>query len=159
MGSHKSVILGSPTPSGGTGPSSAQFPATLGQLPAGDSFSVVEASGQEWLLEKSTELEASHIIKASAGTLRSATIRLDSTAPTNTYYIQLYNSTTVPADTAAQFVGMKVQHSSGIDDRIIFDMAEKGVRFTTGIVVAVSTTPFVKTISGSYIDLEGAEYK
>ena len=144
--------------SGATVVTTTQLPTVLGQQAASGSLSVVESRDQEWLLSASTALEASRIIKASAGTLRALTVRLDSTAGSATFYVQLYNSATLPADGAARLAGMKVVHTSGTDDRLVFDFAEHGIRFSAGIVVALSTTPFTKTIAGAFLDVEGAEY-
>jgi hypothetical protein len=66
MGSHKSVILGSPAPSGGAGPSSTQFPATLGQKTMANSLAVVVASDQTAIPVSSTQLPTTIGQKAAA---------------------------------------------------------------------------------------------
>lgn len=109
---------------------------------------------------KSSALEASHIIKASAGTLLNGIIRLDSTAPTGTYYIQVLNAASVPANGAVTHLitPKKIQHITGTDDTYVFDRnisaIYSGVSASTGIVVVLSSTEFTLTISGSYLSVD-----
>ena len=52
-----------------------------------------------WSVAKSdVVLEASRVVKASAGKLSSGIIQLDTTATTGTYYIQFLNAASLPAD-------------------------------------------------------------
>ena len=115
-----------------------------------------------WTVGFSTALAASLIIKAAAGVLRSLRVRLDSTAASATYYIQLFNSTTLPADTtgtASMLVApMKVQFTTGTDQTLTIDYTDAGIAFATGLVVVLSSTEFTKTIAGAYLSMS-ALYK
>lgn len=101
----------------------------------------------------SAALEASTVTKASAGNVYKAMGRLDSTYATATYYIQLLNAASLPADGAVTHLRapIKIQHTSGTDDYWDFCIAENfPVYASTGIVMCVSTTEFTKTIGGAY---------
>lgn len=153
-----SVVLASNQP---TLPvSSTQLPAALGQAAAAASLSVVQASGTEWSLAKALTLAVSAVIKASAGTLRALTARIDSTLATGTYYVQLHDTTAVPGGGAAPFQSlMKVQHTSGVDDFIPLDYTELGIRLTTGITITLSTAEATYVAAGAGMLLHGALYK
>lgn len=104
-----------------------------------------------WSVDQSAALEASTVTKASAGVLRSATVRIDSTQATGTYYIQFYNAAALPADGAVTFLcaPYKIQHTTGTDTHVSFDFTDNGIYASTGIVMGLSTTEFTKTISGA----------
>lgn len=105
-----------------------------------------------WSSDISAALEASTISKATPGVIRAATVRIDSTHATATYYIQFYNSATLPADGAVTFLcaPYKVQHVTGTDTTVSFDFTMNGLYASAGIVMALSTTEFTKTISGAF---------
>lgn len=105
----------------------------------------------------SSALEASHVISAAACTLRSVSVRLDSTAPTATYYVQVLNSATLPADGAVTRLisSEKVQHTLGADDLVTFPVPDGGISASAGVVVVLSSTEFTKTISGAYLSITG----
>jgi hypothetical protein len=105
-----------------------------------------------WSTDISAALEASSVTKASAGVLRAATVRIDSTHATATYYIHFYNASSLPADGAVTFLAApyKVQHVTGTDSTVMIDFTTNGVYASTGIVMAPSTTEFTKTISGAF---------
>lgn len=106
-----------------------------------------------WTLDKSAALEASTLTKASAGVLFCASFRLDSTAPTNTYYLQFHNAAALPAEGAAVFLcaPTKVVHVTGTDDAVNVVFPGNGVYASLGIVCVLSTTEWTKTISGAYL--------
>lgn len=114
------------------------------------------ASTYCWTAVNSTALETNHLIKSAAGVLRSASIRLDSTAPTGTYYIQVLNATSLPADGAVTHLVPPIKriHTSGTDDYIVLDFTINGLFCSTGCVICVSTTEFTKTISGAYLSIQ-----
>lgn len=89
----------------------------------------------------STAYEASHVLKASAGTLVSL-VGYNSKA--SAQFIQLYNSTTVPADTAVPIYVFTVPATSNFS----LD-APVGIPFTTGIAVANSSTGPTKQIGSA----------
>lgn len=84
-------------------------------------------------------LEASRIISATGANLQEI-------ACTNTsasaVYCQVYNTATVPADTAVPVLSFAVPASSSAS----YDN-QQGIVFDTGICVAISTTAHVKTIA------------
>lgn len=106
-----------------------------------------------WSVDKSTALEASSITKNAPGTLRKIEGRIDSTAPTATYYFQIINSTTLPANGAVTTVlaPKKIQHTNGADTHFTIDCEDNGVHHSIGIVQCLSSTEFTKTISGAYL--------
>lgn len=89
----------------------------------------------------STVFETGHILKASAGTLVSL---MGHTTAASTQYIQLFNSTTIPADGTAPRMMLTLPASSDFS----VDLPITGMPFTTGISVSNSSTTSTKT-SGS----------
>jgi hypothetical protein len=110
-----------------------------------------------WSVIFSTALAAKLIIKASAGKIRHIEGRIDSTASTATYYVQLWNLTDVPGDatavssTNARMAPFKIQHTSGTDDYFEIDFSDPGVAADTGLTLGLSTTEFTKTAAGSFL--------
>lgn len=90
----------------------------------------------------STAYEASHVLKNAAGTLVSL-VGYNSKA--SAQFIQVYNSATVPADTAVPVVVFTVPATSNFS----LDIALAGMPFTTGISVANSSTGPTKTIGSA----------
>lgn len=95
--------------------------------------------------DTSTALEASSVVKASAGNAYVAHVFNNNAA---TRYFQVYNSTTVPADTAVPIFSIPVATGGYI--RVVFGL-ESGApyHFSTGISWANSTTYATKTVGGS----------
>jgi len=89
-----------------------------------------------------TALAASLVIKASAGRLYQLT-GINSAA--SSQYIQLFNSTTLPADGATPLVVLLVPANANFS----FDLLSIGKYFSTGIVVSNSSTLATKTIGTS----------
>lgn len=103
-------------------------------------------------VDASDALEKSSIAKASRGYLVAASGRIDSTATTGTYYIQLWNSAIIPTDTTA-FTGssrlvapLKIQHTNGSDSPFDVDLKGEYIVATNGIVIVASSTEFTKTL-------------
>lgn len=105
-----------------------------------------------WAVDASAALEASTITKAAPGVLRMVTGRIDSTHATAVYYWQTYNSTTLPADGAVTLLTapLKISHTNGTNTNFSIDYTMNGIWASTGIVQALSTTEFTKTISGAF---------
>lgn len=106
----------------------------------------------------STALEASHILKAAPGRFYYARVEIDSTATTGTYYVQLINSATLPADGAVTLLiaPIKVHHTNGTTSAVDIDRSMYGVYASAGIVVTVSTTQYTKTIiTSNWMNAEG----
>ncbi len=102
----------------------------------------------------SAALEASTISKATAGRFYFAYGRIDKTAPSGDYWIQILNSATLPADGAVTFLGrFKKTHVNGVDTSIDIDLKDYGVYGSAGLVVVLSTAEFTKVIAGAYLSL------
>lgn len=131
--------------------------ATEGTLADLAALQATGDAASAWTVKASTALAASLVLKAAPGVLRSVSGRVDSTAPTATYYLQLFDSATLPADTTATTAvapaPQKVQHVTGTDSRFSIDLAAEGVAFAAGIVFVISSTEFTKTIAGAYLSL------
>jgi len=90
----------------------------------------------------STALETSHVIKASAGRL----FQLSGVnTKTSAQYIQVFNSTTVPADATAPVLLAYVPAGGNFS----FDFGSIGRYFSTGIAVSNSSTAATKTIGSA----------
>lgn len=90
----------------------------------------------------STALETSHVIKASAGRLYQLT---GVNTKASAQYIQVFNSTTVPADTTVPVLLAYVPAGSNFS----FDFGSIGRYFSTGISVSNSSTAATKTIGSA----------
>lgn len=89
----------------------------------------------------STAFEASRVVKASAGRLYQLTGYNSSSAGT---FVQIHNTTSVPADGVAPVVMFFVPPQSNFSYEL-----KQGDYFSTGITVCVSSTGPTKTIAGA----------
>lgn len=89
----------------------------------------------------STALEASRVIKNASGTLWDLTI---DNSKTSEQWIQLHNTTSVPADTAVPVWIIRVAASTSV--MVSF---QEGMPFATGISVCNSSTAATKTVGSS----------
>lgn len=103
-------------------------------------IAVTQATGAT--LVNSSALEASHVLKASAGTLVSL---VGYNAKTSSQFIQIFNSTTVPADTSVPVCVFVVPASSNFS----LDVPLTGLPLGTGIAVSNSSTSATKTIGSA----------
>lgn len=83
---------------------------------------------------------------------------IDSTAASDIYYVQFFNSTAAPENGTAVSSSMPtsivVDHSTGTTTPFDFNFSEaNGVTFSTGITICVSTTQFTKTAAGNVLAL------
>ena len=100
------------------------------------------SAAHELTNDSSTAYEASNILKASAGVLYGLTVH---SSRTSAQFIQLHNTTTVPADTAVPVWVMYVPAST----TVAVDFGLFGRSFATGITVCNSSTGPTKTIGSA----------
>lgn len=149
---------------------------TLGNLKVSESFTAVAEDNVNGVirvkempssssafasnLDASTVLEASSITSAVPAVLEKIEGRIDSTAPTGTYYIQTLNHTSLPADGVVTLLmaPKKIQHITGTDTNYTIDCGKYGIAANNGIIQCLSTTQATKTISGAYL-FSNAFYK
>jgi len=83
--------------------------------------------------------------------LSKVTGRVDSTAASATYYIQLINSSSLPADGAVTLLlaPIKIIHTTGTDSPFDVDLTPDYIKSKNGIFIVCSTTEFTKTLVGS----------
>ena len=96
-----------------------------------------------------TALDDCLVAKATSGVWLSVVGRIDSTAPSDDYYVQIINSATVPSDGSVTFVAapLKIQHATGTDSSFVYTFVDDGgITATNGIVICASTTEFTKTV-------------
>jgi hypothetical protein len=111
-------------------------------------------SSYAYSVDVSTALEASSIIKASAGNLYKFTGRIDKTAATDEYWIHVVDSATVPADGAVTPIySKKYNHTNGTDTDIDADFGTGSIHGDNGLVIYASTTEFTKAITGAILSL------
>lgn len=106
---------------------------------------LVNAAGTEMFtgtLVNSSAYEASRVLKASAGQMVSL---VGYNAKTSGQFIQVFNSTTVPADATAPVLTFWVPASSNFS----YDVPVTGLPFATGIAVSNSSTGPTKTIGSA----------
>ncbi|MFA5376074.1 MAG: hypothetical protein WC455_10045, partial [Dehalococcoidia bacterium] len=124
-------------------------------LPAGTASigTVGESTTPIWSVDQSAALEASSVAKASAGVIREFDGRIDSTAPSATYYIQFLDAASLPADGAVTMLRtpVKVIHTTGADSLVAVDFLANGLTASSGIVWCISSTEFIKTVGGNYV--------
>lgn len=90
----------------------------------------------------STAYETSHVLLAAAGKLFGVT---GYNSKSSEQFIQLHNTTTVPADTAVPVVVFKVSPLSSFS----LDFGLSGRNFSTGITVCNSSTGPIKTVGSA----------
>lgn len=109
----------------------------------------------QWLHALTTALASSLLVKSSAAVFGVASGRLDSSAATGNYYVQVWNLAALPVDgTAVSSVNsllapFKIAHTLGIDDYFDFATPAGGDTASAGIVIGLSTTEFTKTAAGN----------
>lgn len=113
-----------------------------------------------WFNICSTALEKSHVISADPATIRSVYVRVDASYATDDLWVQVYNATSLPADGAVTNLctPVKIQHVTGTDSTRILDFGAEGRFASTGLVIAVSTTEFTKTLIGSSVCAFDVDY-
>lgn len=90
----------------------------------------------------SAALEASHVVKATAGVVFGFTV---ANTKASAQFIQFHDATSLPADTAIPATVFTVPASSSL----AVDFGMRGMRFDHGIVICNSSTSATKTIGSA----------
>lgn len=108
-----------------------------------------------------TALAKSAIARTSLGDFFKMFGRIDATAASGTYYLQIFDSATLPADgtsvASCIMSPIKFVHTNGTDTPFDIDLingqtnSRNGVAFANGLTWCFSTTEFTKTIVGANI--------
>lgn len=140
--------------------------ASIGVVSVDPGSNTSDVSLVPWPYTFSTALSNSFVVKATPGVIRSVTLRVDATLATGTYYVQLWNLATPPADTTAVTLvnslaaPVKVVHVLGVDNDVRYDFDEGGEPFTVGASLNLSSTEFTKTlVAGAFMSVINAEYR
>lgn len=102
---------------------------------------------------KSPALEASRQIKGSAGNLDAYRIEIAPGAGSAQYYIQFFDSPTLPAEGAVPSFVVTVSHTTGTVSTKERDYNDNPIYFPTGMYVVISSTQFTKTIAGAVANI------
>lgn len=109
----------------------------------------------------STALGSKLIVYAQAGVLLKLNVRIDSSASTGLYYIQVWDATDVPIDTTAVTATNTIvcvgaaDHTTAHFTNVNFDLTnnktngDSGTAFKNGCTVGISSTQFTKTATGN----------
>ena len=100
----------------------------------------------------STALEASRVVSSGPAVFKQVFGKIDATAGTDVYYIQVIDKDAVPDDGAVTLLcaPLEVNHTSGTSTLFSFEVSY-GIQASTGIVVVASTDEFEKEIATSNV--------
>lgn len=101
----------------------------------------------------SSALEASAVVKATAGNLYRTFGVIDKSAPTGMYYVLHLNASSLPGDGAVTHLitPIPVSHTTGTDSSFDTGHFPFGTYASTGIVRVLSSTMVTKTITSAYM--------
>lgn len=118
-----------------------------GSISIGAAPSPTAANAYTWSY-KSSALEKSGVARNAPALLSQAFGYINSTETTGTYYFQIYDSATVPADGATAVFEVAFDHTNGITTSPInLDVIQGKYYFANGISWAISSTAFTKTLT------------
>lgn len=117
-------------------------PASTGATPGQQGLVVAISPNTPASSVASTALEASHVIKASAGVLHGFT---GYNSRTSSQFIQVFNSATVPVDTTVPIITILVPPQSNFS----WDAGKFPYPFSTGMAISNSSTAATKTIGSA----------
>lgn len=82
---------------------------------------------------------------------RGAWGRIDQSAPTDTYYIQVLDAASLPSNGAVTHLvsPTAIVHTQGVHSTFNIDVKEEYLKARYGVVLAVSTTEFTLTVDTS----------
>lgn len=115
-----------------------------GSISTGAAPTPTAANAYTWRY-KSSALERKGIARAVTALFNQAWGYIDSSEATGTYYFQIYNSTTVPADGTAAVIEIPVPHTTGTITQFFMNAEQGRVYFSTGVSWSFSSTAFTKT--------------
>lgn len=98
-------------------------------------------------LYKSSALEPSGVLKATAKNLYRIHGKLDAALGANIYYLQIIDASSVPADGAVTMIDeLTIEHGGTSPTNFDLDFRPASVRGSNGLVYCISTTEFTKTV-------------
>lgn len=103
---------------------------------------MAEFRGENVAVSNGGALAASAVVKATPGTVYTVVFTNTNVAAR---WLQLYNATAVPADTAVPFISIPVAAGASVT----LDFGLYGLPFSTGICVANSSTAATKTVGAA----------
>lgn len=111
-------------------------------------------------LAGSPALSNSLFVAADKDRLVSIAGRIDASAPTGDYFLQIVVGKVLPADgTVTHFMApVKRSHVNGTDDAFNISFNADGTPVSLGAYLVLSTTEFTKTAAGNYLSAT-SEYK
>jgi hypothetical protein len=119
-----------------------------GSISIGAAPSPTAANAYTWRYKSSAQ-EHKGIARAEAALFAQAYGNIDkseaSAVGSAVYYLQFYNSTTVPADGATADLELAIEHTNGITTTFNISAEMGRVYFSTGISWSLSSTQFTKT--------------
>lgn len=108
------------------------------------------------IVVRSTALEASRLIKASAGNLDWFHAQIAPSQGTATLYLQFFNMGTLPPEGTVPdlCVPVTISHVTGTVSNVLRDFSDNPIYFSAGCYAVLSSTQFTKTLAGAVMTIE-----